>query len=214
MTGVLPLFPRWVVIGVLIGLAIAAVFAIVFVVGTRLYPNTDTGRGTGTRTDGHDRKRTEVRQYLGAIGEPYEENAHVAGERVAFHLADRNVAISFDALTYFRLTDAGIQAVLVEHEMPITNLGSRLPFETPRFGWNGPTGIDPDDAHSRRTALAALGLEPDATLEEVTTAYRAQVKDAHPDHGGDPETFNRVREAYRIARRSIESEDKGASTTS
>jgi curved DNA-binding protein CbpA len=34
----------------------------------------------------------------------------------------------------------------------------------------------------------------------VKAAYREQVKDAHPDHGGDHEEFQRVREAYVTAK--------------
>lgn len=41
-----------------------------------------------------------------------------------------------------------------------------------------------------------LGIEPDADDEEVIRAYRERVKEAHPDHGGTPSEFRKVRTAY------------------
>lgn len=41
-----------------------------------------------------------------------------------------------------------------------------------------------------------LGIEPDADEEDVVQAYRRRVKEAHPDHGGSPREFRRVKTAY------------------
>ncbi len=41
-----------------------------------------------------------------------------------------------------------------------------------------------------------LGVGPDADDAAVVDAYRRRVKEAHPDHGGSPEEFQRVRTAY------------------
>ncbi|MCY4731431.1 2Fe-2S iron-sulfur cluster binding domain-containing protein [Natronomonas gomsonensis] len=41
-----------------------------------------------------------------------------------------------------------------------------------------------------------LGVEPDADQREIEQAYRDRIKEAHPDHGGSPREFKRVREAY------------------
>ncbi|QLD90186.1 2Fe-2S iron-sulfur cluster binding domain-containing protein [Natronomonas salina] len=41
-----------------------------------------------------------------------------------------------------------------------------------------------------------LGVEPDADEEAIEHAYRSRVKESHPDHGGSPEEFKRVRAAY------------------
>jgi curved DNA-binding protein CbpA len=41
-----------------------------------------------------------------------------------------------------------------------------------------------------------LGVEPGADEEVIERAYRDRVKESHPDHGGTPEEFQRVREAY------------------
>ncbi len=51
---------------------------------------------------------------------------------------------------------------------------------------------------SRRTreACEILGVEPDDDIKTVRAAYRERIKEAHPDHGGDPETFEQVRWAY------------------
>ncbi|QLG50773.1 J domain-containing protein [Natrinema halophilum] len=42
----------------------------------------------------------------------------------------------------------------------------------------------------------ALGLTPDADERTVRQAYRALLKDHHPDHGGSREQFLRIKEAY------------------
>jgi curved DNA-binding protein CbpA len=41
-----------------------------------------------------------------------------------------------------------------------------------------------------------LGLDPGADADEIERAYRRKVKDAHPDHGGSTDEFQRVRRAY------------------
>ncbi|MFB6256882.1 MAG: DnaJ domain-containing protein, partial [Haloplanus sp.] len=45
-----------------------------------------------------------------------------------------------------------------------------------------------------------LGLSPTANADEVTAAYRRRVKDVHPDHGGDSESFKRLQDAYTTAK--------------
>ncbi|WP_363463695.1 J domain-containing protein [Halogeometricum borinquense] len=42
-----------------------------------------------------------------------------------------------------------------------------------------------------------LGIKPDATLDEITSAYASQVKKVHPDHGGDGDNdlFERLKDA-------------------
>ncbi|MFB6167610.1 MAG: ferredoxin Fer [Haloferacaceae archaeon] len=46
------------------------------------------------------------------------------------------------------------------------------------------------------TPFELLGVEPDADDDAVERAYRERIKDAHPDHGGSPREFQRVRAAY------------------
>jgi len=60
------------------------------------------------------------------------------------------------------------------------------------------TGAPAADAGpSRREAYETLGLDPDASDDEVRRAYRSKVKEVHPDaDGGDEEAFKRVNRAY------------------
>jgi len=44
-----------------------------------------------------------------------------------------------------------------------------------------------------------LGIERGAGLAEIRVAYRAKVKEAHPDAGGNADAFNRVQQAYEAA---------------
>jgi hypothetical protein len=48
-----------------------------------------------------------------------------------------------------------------------------------------------------------LGVSAHATEAELKAAYRKKAMEAHPDHGGDAETFRRVVAAYAEARRRI-----------
>lgn len=45
-------------------------------------------------------------------------------------------------------------------------------------------------------AYAVLGVEPDATDDEILSAYRDRVKESHPDRGGSESEFQRVQNAY------------------
>lgn len=49
-----------------------------------------------------------------------------------------------------------------------------------------------------------LGIEQDAGLTAVRNAYRALARHHHPDAGGDPEEFQRLRRAYEAAVTTIE----------
>ncbi|MEZ3145080.1 J domain-containing protein [Halobaculum sp. MBLA0143] len=51
-----------------------------------------------------------------------------------------------------------------------------------------------------REAYDTLDLSPDASNEEVKSAYRDRVKEVHPDSGGDEEAFKRVNRAYETLR--------------
>lgn len=45
----------------------------------------------------------------------------------------------------------------------------------------------------------ALGLSPAASVTELKAAFRARALTAHPDRGGDPETFRRLVSDHRAA---------------
>nr|WP_250872659.1 J domain-containing protein [Halomarina rubra] len=171
------------------------VAACAFVVGGRLFPDPPQ---QGPRADGESRRRGEIREYLGLIDEPFAENHFVEGHTVDFYLPKRDVAITFDARAFLAiddLADGHSHAVLVEHELPGMGLGRRLPFETPEVS----VTPDEEDGLMDPSAFAHLGLPTTADRDEIREAYREQVKTAHPDHGGDPETFRELQEAYASA---------------
>ncbi|RDI72474.1 J domain-containing protein [Halopelagius longus] len=58
-------------------------------------------------------------------------------------------------------------------------------------------GPRPSNEPSEAEAYRTLGLDADATDDEVKRAYRNRVKEVHPDtDSGDEETFKRVNRAY------------------
>lgn len=187
--------PRWVIVGLLIGLAASCVAAGLFYVGTRWFPAGESARNEGARGD--DRRTAEIREYLDAIEESFAEDHPVEGRSVEFYLPERDVAITFDPRTFYRLERSTTHPVLVEHELPGVHLGSRLPFETPEVD----LGPDPEEREltAYDDAFDVLGLSPTASEAEIRRAYRERVKEAHPDQGGDEAEFRRVREAYATA---------------
>jgi hypothetical protein len=189
----LALLPPWLLVGIALGVLASVIVAGVFVVGDRFFPAAPVDETY--RIDGTVRRRAEIRSYLDAIGEPYVEDCRIHGEVVAFYLPRRDVAITFDAQAYFRIERAGTYAVLCEHEMPGAQLGRRLPFDVPELEPESSAVDDPVAA-----AFERLDLSVGANVDEVRRAYRSKVKAAHPDHGGDRESFRRIREAYVTAK--------------
>lgn len=188
--------PVWIVNGVLLGLGLSVLVAVLFYVLVRQFPSDRSAEDHRQRGD--ERRRDEIRQYLDTIGERYTENQVVEGQQVDFYLPERDVAITFDARAYYHIGRTGTAAVLVEHEVPGLALGPRLPFETPEidFGDENASEVDPQEA-----AFAVLGLPAGASVEEIQRAYRERVKEVHPDQGGDEDEFKRVRDAYATAKR-------------
>lgn len=45
---------------------------------------------------------------------------------------------------------------------------------------------------------ATLGVLPNATLDEIKTAFRRLANEHHPDHGGKEEKFKKINEAHEI----------------
>lgn len=189
--------PPWLLLGVAGGIVASLVVAGVFLVGGRLFPDDPVPRGPSV--DGAGRRRTEIRDYLRTIGEPFVEDHALHGETVAFYLPQRDVAITFDAQAYFRLERAGTYTVLCEHEMPAHGLGRRLPFEVPEFEPATPTREGPVTA-----AFDYLDVPTTAGPDEVKRAYRNKVKEVHPDHGGSQSEFKELQEAYATAREHAE----------
>lgn len=48
-----------------------------------------------------------------------------------------------------------------------------------------------------------LGVSPNATMDEVKTAYRSKANVAHPDKGGTNEDFSKIQRAYENARQCL-----------
>ncbi len=193
---------------VLAGLALGGVFTVVataiFAVGERVFPTQARVAEAGSTYSSEGRRRGEIRQYLQDIGERYAEEYPLEGtdDSVAFYLPERDVAVTFDAHQFFRLQNVtGTHVILVEHEMPGVHLGERLPFEVPEL-----EGEPPVTDRRRRLEWAhdALGVSPTADLEEVRSAYRERVKQAHPDHGGSKAAFREVQDAYATVREHAE----------
>jgi hypothetical protein len=61
--------------------------------------------------------------------------------------------------------------------------------ETDRGGENGPA------PSSRAEALAVLGLQDDATEEEIIAAHRALIQKCHPDRGGNDYLAAKINQA-------------------
>ena len=186
--------PRWLLVGLGLGVVSSLLAACLFLVAHRRYPSPASERRRG---DGDVRRRGEIRDYLDAIDESYAEEHVVDGQHVAFYLPERDVAITFDARAYYRLDRGDTDAVLVEHEMPGRQLGERLPFAVPDVAFGDPAA----DADPTASAFAELGVAASADIEEVRAAYRRRVKETHPDQGGDEAAFKRVREAYTTAKK-------------
>lgn len=222
------LLPRWVLWGIGLGVVATAVVALAFYLGDRFAPPRAAATGRHGAA-GDERRRREIRTYLNAAGERFDEDHAFEGVSVPFYLPERGVAITFDAHDYFRLEGEGVYTVLCEHEMPGRGLGRRLPFDVDEPDWatdesadqsGGPSGrFGGDSFRNGRPgagrssargpvgradpigdAFDELGLDRDADIDAVKGAYRERVKETHPDQGGDEESFRRVREAYATAR--------------
>lgn len=190
--------PAWLLSGLAIGGLATLLIAGIFVVGARMFPPGSTSNQS-SNDGGEYRRRSEIRTYLRSINEPFHEDFVIQGQSVAFFLPEREVAITFDAPHYFVLNRLGVQAILVEYEMPGHQLSHRLPFETPSTD-RGVGDFTVDEPGLNRSAWSVLGISSSASVEEVRTAYRDRVKDVHPDHGGSVEEFTRLREAYVVAK--------------
>ena len=60
--------------------------------------------------------------------------------------------------------------------------------------WLRPVGPRPPGLTAEQ-ARVILGVGPDATREEIRTAYRKRISQAHPDRGGSAEAAARVNAA-------------------
>jgi len=51
---------------------------------------------------------------------------------------------------------------------------------------------------AKAAACRLLGVEPNATPDEIKKAYREKAKEAHPDHNGTTEEMQKINEAYAL----------------
>lgn len=56
-------------------------------------------------------------------------------------------------------------------------------------------------------ARTVLGVDKDATQEEIKTAYRRKAMKYHPDRGGELETFREIQAAYELLTRPVRCPD-------
>ncbi|MFC6754834.1 molecular chaperone DnaJ, partial [Halorubrum tibetense] len=127
--------PPWILLGAALGIVASVGVALVFYAGSRLAPTPDHGTGARSDSAGDERRHAEIRAYLTAIGEQFQEDHPIGGVTVPFYLPERDVAVTFDAHDYFRLDGEGVYAILCEHEMPGRGLGRRLPFDVEEPSW-------------------------------------------------------------------------------
>ena len=186
----------WLVLGVVVGLLASVGVAAVFYFGDRLFPDGPQSHDH-QHVDGTLRRHAEIRSYLHAIGEQFVEDHKIEGLTVAFYLPQRDVVITFDPRVFFGLESTDSYVVLCEDEMPVANLGRRLPFEVEE-PTRDPTPSTADQTVA--TAFEQLGLEAGASEDAVRDAYRSQVKDVHPDRGGSEAEFKQLQEAYTTAK--------------
>jgi len=214
----------WLVTGIVMGGVAVVLVAGVFLASQRLFPDPRNRERQSEDDHGENRRRAEIRYYLEAIGEPYEEDVEVAGHSVAFFLPDRDVVVTFDARAFLELRDTDYESVLCEHEMPGTHLGDRLPFETPTIGVDGEDrrgdapggatgagdrnrrtareGTDGDEHRRQARAGARGGSSQRLTHEEVAASFAAL---------GLPVTASEqeVKEAYRRRAKEIHPDHGG-----
>ena len=228
LSELLGIVPPWVLVGTVLGLGASVVVAMLFVLGNRISPTPPVGGTNGSGyagggTAGDARRSREIRAYLTAIGERFQEDHEVAGVQVPFYLPERRVALTFNAREYFTLEREGVFTILCEHEMPGRGLGRRLPFEVNEPEWHERETAGRrtgrrfgDDLRSQRAVEEAFGildLPSSASEEDVRKAYRERVKEAHPDQGGDEEDFRRLQDAYATARSHAEGDTRRAEPT-
>lgn len=54
-----------------------------------------------------------------------------------------------------------------------------------------------------KTYYEVLGVYPGATQQEIKDAFKAKALVEHPDHGGDPEAWRFVQDAYTILKQPV-----------
>ncbi len=98
--------------------------------------------------------------------------------------------------------EAAVGRSLVEIEAAWARAWQRVLMGEPAF----PPGAQPSQGPTSPTRArreppagsiwSVLGVDANATIEQIRAAFRTRVLITHPDHGGDPEAFRALRGAY------------------
>jgi hypothetical protein len=86
------------------------------------------------------------------------------------------------------------QAIYARNHDPAAAVGLDA-FIRQKFGTQRRYEANPASGLSRMQALAELGLSDGATAADVQAAYRALIKQHHPDHGGSHAKAARINQA-------------------
>lgn len=174
----------WLVTGIVMGGVAVVLVAGVFLASQQWFPDSRNRTSQSEESHGETRRRAEIRYYLEAIDETFEEDVEVGGHSIAFFLPDREVAVTFDARAFLELRDTGYESVLCEHEMPGAHIGDRLPFETPTVGG------DEDDGRRDRSS-GATGAGDRRTARGATSGDGNRRRDRRTARGGSGQQLTR-----------------------
>jgi hypothetical protein len=85
-------------------------------------------------------------------------------------------------------------------------LRQKVPYAQPSTGgrtrasWAKKPKLPAEAQPTKLDCFAILGLSKDCSQEELKKAWRKAAADHHPDRGGDPSAFRRIKEAYELCR--------------
>ena len=68
----------------------------------------------------------------------------------------------------------------------------------PRSSSSGGGKSAPSKKPAKQSHYEVLGVEKDATSDQIKKAFRVAAVKNHPDKGGDPEVFKKMSEAYSV----------------
>lgn len=76
--------------------------------------------------------------------------------------------------------------------------GGGFPFEEFAGMHGGPRGGGPKKEVDNKKFYDMLGVDKNATYDEIKKSYRKKAVKEHPDKGGDPEKFKELTNAYQV----------------
>lgn len=118
---------------------------------------------------------------------------------IYFRWDNMDVCIAVDRYLYPKENLQAIHHVIEAERTKLRHGGLNIV----RSAFRGYAALPPPkgpDGQLARPWWDVLGLPEGATLQQAEDAYRREVKEHHPDRGGDPAKFNLVTNAIREAR--------------